>query len=132
MPAENMIYADVDGNIGWIAAGLMPRRNWSGLLPVPGTRQYEWKGFVTIDRLPQNYNPARGYIATANDNILQLIPESRRIPISYEFPNPSYRAERLHQVLRDSSGFTVRDFERLQNDDGVRDGDDWWGRTLFA
>ncbi|MFL5615487.1 MAG: penicillin acylase family protein [Gemmatimonadaceae bacterium] len=117
MPAENMIYADVDGNIGWIAAGLMPRRNWSGLLPVPGTHQYEWKGFVPIDRLPQNYNPARGYIATANDNILQLIPESRRIPISYEFPNPSYRAERLHQVLRDSSGFTVRDFERLQNDD---------------
>lgn len=117
MPAENMIYADVDGNIGWIAAGLMPQRSWSGLLPVPGNGQYEWRGFVPIDRLPQDYNPERGYIATANDNILQLIPESRRIPISYEFPNPSYRGERLHQVLRDSSGFTVRDFERLQNDD---------------
>jgi acyl-homoserine lactone acylase PvdQ len=36
MPSENMIYADVDGNIGWIAAGFMPRRSWSGLLPVPG------------------------------------------------------------------------------------------------
>jgi penicillin amidase len=117
MPAENMIYADVDGNIGWIAAGLMPRRRWSGLLPVPGNGQYEWRGFVPIDRLPQNYNPDRGYIATANDNILQLIPTSRWTPISYEFPNPSYRAARLHQVLGDSSGFTVPDFERLQNDD---------------
>ena len=46
MPAENMIYADVDGNIGWIAAGLMPRRRWSGLLPVPGDGGYEWSGFV--------------------------------------------------------------------------------------
>jgi penicillin amidase len=117
MPAENMIYADVDGNIGWIASGLMPRRSWSGLLPVPGNGKYEWQGFVPVSGLPQLYNPKSGYIATANDNILRYMPSSYRTPISYEFPHPSYRAERLHQVLRDSSGFTVPDFERLQKDD---------------
>jgi penicillin amidase len=117
MPAENMIYADVDGNIGWIAAGLMPKRSWSGLLPVPGDGRYEWSGFVPTPSLPQLHNPASGYIATANDNILRYMPRSYATQISYEFPNLSYRAERLHEVLRDSAGFTVADFERLQHDD---------------
>jgi len=117
MPAENMIYADVDGNIGWIAAGLMPQRSWSGLLPVPGDGRYEWSGFVPTAQLPQLYNPSTGYIATANDNILRYMPAGYDTPISYEFPHPSYRAERLHEVLRDSAHFTVRDFERLQHDD---------------
>ena len=117
MPGENMVYADVDGNIGWIAAGLMPKRSWSGLLPVPGDGRHEWQGFVPIEQLPQLYNPNSGYIATANDNILRYMPRSYHTPISYEFPKPSYRAERLHEVLRDSGQFTVRDFERLQNDD---------------
>jgi len=116
-PDENMIYADVDGNIGWIASGLMPRRSWSGLLPVPGDRHYEWQGFVPVAQLPQRYNPSTGYLATANDDILRYMASSYRTPISYEFPHPSYRAERLHEVLRDSGGFTVKDFERLQNDD---------------
>ncbi|HEY2852958.1 MAG TPA: penicillin acylase family protein [Gemmatimonadaceae bacterium] len=117
LPDENMIYADVDGNIGWIASGLMPRRGWSGLLPVPGDGRHEWQGFVPVEQLPQRYNPSTGYIATANDDILRYMPPSYLTPISYEFPHPSFRAERLHEVLRDSSGFTVRDFERLQHDD---------------
>ena len=117
MPDENMIYADIDGNIGWIASGLMPRRSWSGLLPVPGDGRYEWSGFVPVSQLPQLYDPATGYIATANDDILRYMPASYDTPISYEFPHPSYRAARLHQVLRDSTHFTVRDFERLQHDD---------------
>jgi penicillin amidase len=117
MPDENMIYADVEGNIGWIASGLMPRRSWSGLLPVPGDGRFEWSGFVPVSQLPQLYNPAAGYIATANDDILRYMPSSYDTPISYEFPHPSYRAERLHEVLRDSAHFTVKDFERLQHDD---------------
>ena len=113
MPSENMIYADVDGNIGWIAAGLMPRRSWSGLLPVPGDGRYEWSGFVPSSRLPQTFNPTRGYVATANNNIL---PQGYETPISYEF-SPGTRAARIHEVLRDSAKFTVKDFERLQHDD---------------
>jgi penicillin amidase len=117
MPDENMVYADVDGNIGWIASGLMPKRSWSGLLPVSGDGRYEWQGFLSIDQLPQSYNPSTGYIATANDDILRYMPAGYDTPISYEFPHPSYRAQRLHEVLRENAKFTVRDFERLQLDD---------------
>jgi penicillin G amidase len=73
VPSENLVYADRQGNIGWIAAGLMPiRKNWSGLLPVPGhTGEYEWSGFLSPDQLPMKFNPLEGYIFTANANILR-------------------------------------------------------------
>jgi penicillin G amidase len=73
VPSENLVYADRQGNIGWIAAGLMPiRKNWSGLLPVPGhTGEYEWSGFLSPDQLPMKFNPLEGCIYTANANILR-------------------------------------------------------------
>src|SRR5438045_4819549 len=69
LPTENLVYADVDGNIGWIAAGLMPKRSWSGLLPVPGTGGYEWSGFRAVEELPRAFNPPSGFIVTANHDI---------------------------------------------------------------
>ena len=113
MPSENMIYADVDGNIGWIAAGLMPRRRWSGLLPVPGDGRFEWSGFVPTPQLPQSYNPARGYIATANNNIL---PPGYRTPISFDWSS-DYRVSRIREVLDARNDFTIADFQALQHDD---------------
>ena len=67
--SENLICGDVDGNIAWQASALDARRakGWSGRLPVPGTGAYEWDGFRTD--LPRELNPARGFIATANNNI---------------------------------------------------------------
>jgi len=113
MPSENMVYADVDGNIGWIAAGLMPRRSWSGLLPVPGDGRYEWNGFVPTPRLPQAFNPASGFIATANNNIL---PPGYTTPISYDW-SADYRVSRIREVLEPRGDFTVADFQALQHDD---------------
>ena len=113
MPSENMIYADVDGNIGWIAAGLMPKRRWSGLLPVPGDGRWEWSGFVPTRDLPQSYNPASGYIATANNNIL---PRGYSIPISYDWSS-NYRVSRIREVLDSRGNFTIADFQALQHDD---------------
>ena len=113
MPSENMIYADVDGNIGWIAAGLMPRRNWSGLLPVPGDGRFEWRGFVPVAELPHAYNPATGFIATANNNIL---PPGYRTPIAYDWSSP-FRVSRIREVLSSRNDFTVADFQALQHDD---------------
>ena len=113
MPSENMIYADIDGNIGWIAAGFMPRRSWSGLLPVPGDGRFEWNGFVPVSALPQSYNPASGFIATANNNIL---PPGYKTPIAYDWSS-DYRAARIKEVLASRSDFTVADFEALQHDD---------------
>lgn len=113
MPSENMVYADVDGNIGWIAAGLMPRRSWSGLLPVPGDGRYEWSGFVPAPDLPQAFNPPSGYIATANNNIL---PPGYKTPISFDWSAP-YRVSRVREVLESRGDFTVADFQALQHDD---------------
>ncbi len=113
MPSENMVYADVDGNIGWIAAGLMPKRAWSGLLPVPGSGSHEWSGFVPGMELPRAYNPASGFISTSNDNIL---PPGYTTPISYEWAT-RYRADRVREVLGTAQRFTVADFAALQHDD---------------
>jgi len=113
LPTENLVYADVDGNIGWIAAGLMPIRSWSGLLPVPGDGTYEWQGFRPSAELPSSFNPASGFIATANHNIL---PPGYTAPLNYDWADP-FRFDRIAAVLRDSSGLTRADFERLQHDE---------------
>ena len=71
MPSENMVWVDRQGNIGWQAAGIQPiRRNWSGILPVPGDGRYEWDGYLPITSLPHEVNPARGFIATANNFLM--------------------------------------------------------------
>ena len=66
--SENLICGDVDGHIGFQASALTPnRKGWLGRLPVPGTGRYEWDGFRS--ELPKEYDPPRGFIATANHNI---------------------------------------------------------------
>jgi penicillin amidase len=113
LPTENLVYADVDGNIGWVAAGLMPIRHWTGTLPVPGTGGYEWSGFLPFDSLPMAYNPKSGFIATANDNIL---PPGYTKPLNYEF-SPAFRGNRLRDVLSGEDGLTVERMKALQHDD---------------
>ncbi len=100
VPSENLVYADVDGNIGWVAAGMTPvRKGWSGLIPVPGNGQYEWQGFLPLRDLPQSYNPAKHFIATANHNIL---PPGYDKELGYEWSNPT-RFLRIAQVLENRS-----------------------------
>ena len=114
VPAENMAYADTSGNIGWIAAGFDPiRKNWTGLLPVPGdTGQYEWSGFVPTPEMPQAYNPPQHFIATANNNIL---PAGYSKPVAYDWAAP-YRVDRIRQMLGEQKKFSVLDFEHMQYD----------------
>jgi len=115
VPSENIAYADVDGNIGWIAAGLAPiRKNWNGLLPVPGaTGEREWSGFLPTAQLPSLFNPPQHYIATANHNIL---PQGYPHQLGYEW-TPPFRFQRIDQVLKAGKKFTVQDFQRLQHDE---------------
>ncbi|HSL30032.1 MAG TPA: penicillin acylase family protein, partial [Anaerolineales bacterium] len=69
VPAQNLLYADVDGNIGYQMPGDIPiRRNGDGTLPVPGwTDEYEWTGYIPFEELPYTFNPPEGYIVTANN-----------------------------------------------------------------
>lgn len=114
VPSENLIYADKAGNIGWIAAGLAPvRKNYSGLFPVPGdTGEYEWSGFLTIDDMPQAYNPKNHIIATANHKIL---PEGYQKQLSYEWATPD-RFQRIMDMLTSGHKFDIMDFQRMQQD----------------
>jgi penicillin amidase len=115
VPSENLVYADVDGNIGWVAAGMTPvRRGWSGMTPVPGSEgRYEWQGFLPLSALPQSYNPASHFIATANHNIL---PPGYRRTLGYEWSTP-FRFQRIVEVLRGGRKFGIDDFERLHYDE---------------
>ncbi|HZT33146.1 MAG TPA: penicillin acylase family protein [Bryobacteraceae bacterium] len=112
VPSENIVYADVDGNIGWHATGMAPiRKNWSGLFPVPGSGEFEWSGFRKMSELPLLYNPSSHFIATANHNIL---PPGYRIPLGYEWALP-FRYERIREMLSGGK-FDVADFEKMQQD----------------
>ncbi len=73
VPAQNLLYADVDGNIGYQMPGHIPIRaeGHNGLLPVPGwTGEYEWQGYIPFDELPFAFNPPEGYIVTANNAVV--------------------------------------------------------------
>src|SRR3546814_11812226 len=66
-PSANQVYADVDGNVGWIGAGHVPQRpNWDGLMPVPGDGPSEWKGFLDKSEPPRPYTPEPVRDASAN------------------------------------------------------------------
>ncbi len=115
VPSENLVYADTQGNIGWIAAGYAPiRKNGTGLLPVPGdTGEYEWQGYLSTADHPQVYNPAKHFVATANNKIL---PPGYTKQFSYEWSLP-FRVDRIDQVLsKPGQKFSVVDFEQLQQD----------------
>lgn len=110
VPAENIVFTDRAGNIGEQSAGLAPRRSWSGLLPVTGAR--EWNGWIPFSELPRQFNPSRGFIATAND---QVIPNDDRRNLGYAWAAP-FRIDRITEVLAADRKFTAADLGALQND----------------
>ena len=115
IPAENMIWADRKGNIGWQAVGIAPiRKNWSGLVAVPGDGRYEWSGYLPVQSLPNIYNPKKGYWATANEN---LVPENyeHRNAVGWEWAD-SFRADRVNEVLGATKKHSLADMMRLQFD----------------
>ncbi len=116
MPAENMIWADRQGSIGWQAVGIQPlRRGWSGLLPVPGDGRFEWSGFLPITDLPHETNPARGFIATANNYLFPNDYQPKET-VHFLWADP-YRVSRITEVLGSGRLFSVAEMARLQNDE---------------
>ncbi len=114
IPSENLVYADRQGNIGWIAAGRAPiRKGWTGLFPVPGdSGKYEWSGFLPSTDNPTTYNPAKHFVATANQDIL---PPGYSHQLSYAWAPPT-RYNRILEMLASEQKFSVADFARMQQD----------------
>ena len=113
-PSENLVWADVDGHIGWQAVGLAPiRRNWNGLLPVPGDGRYEWDGFLPASELPHVFDPSKGWFATANQNNL---PRGYPFAVGFQWSEP-FRFARLEEVLASGRRFTLTDMMQLQHDE---------------
>jgi penicillin amidase len=116
VPSENFVYADNAGNIGEHSVGLAPLRSWTGLLPVPGTGNYNWMGFVPTAALPHFFNPNEGFVATANN---KMIPERYPYIVGFEW-EASYRFERIRSVIdkakQDHHKLAVTDMESLQSD----------------
>ena len=115
IPGENMVWADVAGNIGWQAVGIAPiRPKSSGLVPVPGDGRFDWSGFLPIIEKPHAFNPPEGYIGTANNNLTsEAYPHRNAIGWSWADP---YRFARLSEVLGSGRRVSMMDMMRLQTD----------------
>lgn len=115
IPAENMIWADKKGDIGWQTVGITPIRNThSGMVPVPGDGRYEWSGYLPVLKKPSSYNPASGFICSANEN---------RTPADYPYMNTigyiwanSYRFDRITSILSSKKKISMADMQALQMD----------------
>ena len=115
IPGENMVWADREGNIGWQAVGIAPiRRNFSGMVPVPGDGRFEWDGYLPIKAKPHEYNPQRGWIETSNSN---YTPRDYPYPeaIGYTWADP-FRWARASEVLASGRRFAMQDMVALQHD----------------
>ena len=115
IPGENMVWADKYGDIGWQAVGIAPiRKTHSGLVPVSGNGNFEWKDYIDIVEKPNIFNPEKGYIATANQNVT---PEDydRWDVIGYDWADP-YRGDRVNSFLEGKDKFDMEDMINLQVD----------------
>lgn len=115
VPTHNLLCGDTKGNIALQVSGLTPdRTGWSGRLPVPGTGKYEWKGFRSD--LPREFNPERGYIATANDNSHPPGYKGRPVLFRTSIGLKEARITRIHQMLGTGQKFSVADLQKMQHD----------------
>ncbi|GAA1998236.1 penicillin acylase family protein [Microbacterium ulmi] len=128
VPAQNLVYADVAGNIGYQAPGRLPIRGaGDGSLPQPGwDSAYDWRGYIPFDELPVSYNPPEGYIVTANNAIVDT---------SYPYLltddwDYGWRAARITDLIQRKSAagkLTASDLRDIQADTEF-----WFGKRLIA
>ncbi|KAA3660428.1 MAG: penicillin acylase family protein [Chloroflexi bacterium] len=117
VPAQNIVYADIEGNIAYQTPGFIPiRANGDGLTPVPGwTGEYEWEGWIPYEEMPALLNPEQGYIATANHAVVD---EDYPYLIKIDWANGD-RAQRIEDMLKaaiDSGEVTKADFAKIHFD----------------
>ncbi|MCU1336481.1 MAG: Penicillin amidase [Bryobacterales bacterium] len=113
-PGQNFVYADVDGNIGYHASGVLPnRQGCRGDVPADGsTNTCTWSGFIPYDDLPQVFNPESGMIVSANQN---PFPENYPYVVNGGFA-PPYRASEIRTLLSQHEKWKPEDMLGVQKD----------------
>ncbi|MFA7268089.1 MAG: penicillin acylase family protein [Sterolibacterium sp.] len=116
-PQQNIVYADIDGNIGYIAPGRIPMHradnDLHGLAPAPGwLAKYDWQDFIPFEELPRQFNPASAAIATANEKIA---PPGYRHWLTSQW-EPPFRARRIAELLDARPRHDMASFAAMQAD----------------
>lgn len=113
-PSSNFVFADVEGNIGYLMAGHVPKRkSGTGLTPVPGwTDEYEWDGQIPFEELPQCDNPESGFLVTANNPVVGA---DYPYHITWDWMS-STRAARIEQLLLEKEKHDTETFAAMQVD----------------
>jgi penicillin G amidase len=113
-PGQNAVYADTQGNIGYVMSARVPiRKKGHGEMPVPGdTDDYEWTGYVPFDQLPQAFNPENGLIATAN---ARVVGPGYKPYLTDRWEEP-YRTARIYDLLRDKHDLRPADMLKVETD----------------
>jgi penicillin amidase len=113
-PMQNIVYADVDGHIGYYAAGVVPiRKTGDGSVPYDGSKDDgEWVSFIPFDKLPHVYNPPSGMVVTANQRI---VGSDYPYFLTHSWAQP-YRARRILDLLTQKKRMTANDFRAILGD----------------
>ena len=114
VPGQNIVYADIEGNIGWRPAVFVPiRKEGFSMVPRPGwDKSYDWNGKVPYEEMPFQYNPPKGFISTANN---RTIDETFPYYLSGLWADPS-RASRIEEMLSEDKKYTMQDMKSIQLD----------------
>jgi penicillin G amidase len=113
-PTQNIVYADVDGHIGYHAAGVVPiRKSGDGSVPYDGsTDAGEWTSYIPVSKLPALYDPPSGIIVTANQRIVGT---DYPYFLTHSWAQP-YRARRIFDLLNEKPKLSSDDFRRILGD----------------
>ena len=111
--SQNFAYADIDGNIGITPGGGIPVRKTDGILIKDGqTDEFDWTGYVPFDKIPYSFNPANGYVSSANN---KTAGDDYPYYISSLFATP-FRINRIRQMIEEKDTLEIEDFRRMIND----------------
>jgi len=115
LPNQNWVAADRDGRIAYLPGGLVPlRKNGIGVLPAPGeSGEFDWAGFIPLDELPRAIDPERGYMVTANNQVVDPRYYPRLFSTHYAEP---WRAWRIEELIEELAPLDREDMVRIQND----------------